>query len=108
MPDTLSDLEVLALAALVRLGPDAYGVSIREEIQERAGRSVSVGSLYKALHRLEKRGLVSTCIGEPTGVRGGRAKKHVRVEPDGRLALETSIASYQRMFEGLGPRVNTP
>lgn len=105
MPDTLSDLEILALAALVRLGPDAYGVSIRDQIAERTGRSVSIGSLYKALHRLEERGLIATEVGEPTAVRGGRAKKHVRVEPAGRTALEDAIAAYDRMFEGLGPRV---
>jgi PadR family transcriptional regulator PadR len=108
MTDSLSDLETLALAALARLGPDAYGVSIREEIEERTGRAVSVGSLYKALHRLETRGLVKTTVGEPTSVRGGRAKKHVRIEPAGRAALRASIASYRRMFEGLGMDPKTP
>ena len=102
MADSLSDLEVFALAALVRLGPDGYGVSIREEILERTGRSVSVGSLYKALNRLQKRGLVSAFRGEPTAVRGGRAKKHFRVEPAGRAALESSVQELQAMVEGLG------
>jgi DNA-binding PadR family transcriptional regulator len=103
MPYVLSDLEVLALAALERLGPDAYGVAIREEIQSRGGRAVSVGSLYKALHRLEERGFVSTSVGEPTAVRGGRAKKHLRIEPSGRAALDSSIQSFRRMFDGLEP-----
>ena len=53
MSAPLSDLEVLALAAVLRLGPEAYGVSIRDEIADRTGREVSVGSLYKALARLE-------------------------------------------------------
>ena len=79
--------------------------TIREQIAERTGRSVSVGSLYKALHRLEQRGLITTEVGEPTSVRGGRAKKHVRVEPAGRAALEDAIAAYDRMFDGLGRTV---
>lgn len=101
MTDQLSDLEVLALAAVLRLDDDAYGVTIRDEIRRCTGRSVSTGSLYKALHRLEERGLVSTEVGEPSAVRGGRSKKLVRVEPDGLAALEASVAGYQRLFEGL-------
>lgn len=101
MSQSLSELEVLALAALARLGPDAYGVSIREDIETRTGRSVSVGSLYKALHRLEEQGLVASSVGEPTAIRGGRAKKHIAIEPAGRRALTSSIEAYQRMFEGL-------
>ena len=107
MTESLSELEMLAIAALVRLGPDAYGVTIRDEIEERTGRSVSVGSLYKALHRLEERGLVSTSVGEPTSVRGGRAKKHVKVEAAGHRALQDSMRAYARMFEGLRDRLES-
>ncbi len=102
MPQTLSDLEVLALAAILRLGPEAYGVSIKDEIARRTERSVSIGSLYKALHRLERRGFVSTYSGQPTAVRGGRAKKHFLIEPEGRQALEASVGALLRMFDGLG------
>lgn len=101
MSNALSEVEVLSLAALAHLGPEAYGVSIREEIEHRTGRSLSVGSLYKALHRLEKRGLVSTRVGKPTAVRGGRAKKHIRLEPAGQAALSASIRSINNMVDGL-------
>ena len=101
MHQPVSDLEVLALAALLRLGPEAYGVSIREEIAERTGREVSIGSLYKALQRLEDRRLVAARVGEPTSVRGGRAKKHFRVLPAGRDALEGALGSLHRMVDGL-------
>lgn len=102
MPDALSDLEVLALAALLRLGPEAYGVTIREDIRKRAGRSVSVGSLYKALQRLEDRGLVRSQVGEPTAERGGRARKHVAITAAGRRELEWAVTAFHRMIEGLG------
>ncbi len=101
MTEPLSDLEVLALAAVLQLGPEAYGVSIRDEIRERTGRTVSVGSLYKAIHRMEDRGYVSTYVGEPTGVRGGRAKKHVKVENAGREALNDALRALGAMVEGL-------
>ncbi len=102
MSDALSELEVLALAAILQLGDDAYGVTIREEIRKRTGRSASVGSLYKAIHRLEKRGCVTTEVGEPAAVRGGRAKKLVRVEQAGREALQASVQALGQMLEGLG------
>ncbi len=101
-PQPISDLEVLSLAALLRLGEHAYGVSIRDDIAARTGREVSIGSLYRALRRLEERGLVETWVGEPTSVRGGRAKKHFRVLPAGRDALEASLRSLQSMIDGLG------
>lgn len=102
MSKPLSELEVLALAALARLGPDAYGVLIRQEIEDRTDRSISIGSLYKALHRLEQRKLVSSRLGVPTSVRGGRAKKHLTLEPEGRAALEASIRAVHDMVSGLG------
>ena len=102
MTAPISDLEVLALAALLRLGDEAYGVSIKSDIAERTGRDVSLGSLYKALQRLEDRELVEAWIGEPESVRGGRAKKHYRVLPAGRDALEASLRSLRKMVDGLG------
>jgi PadR family transcriptional regulator PadR len=102
MATPLSDLEVLALAALMRLGSEAYGVSIKEDIGERTGRDVSIGSLYKALSRLESRGYVTPHVGQPTAVRGGRAKKHFRIETAGREALEASLRSLSAMVDGLG------
>lgn len=101
MTDPLSDLERLALAAVLQIGPEAYGVSIRDEIRERTGRDVSIGSLYKAIQRMEDRGYVTTYVGEPSAVRGGRAKKHVRVEAEGRRALEESVRALGRMLDGL-------
>ena len=108
MPETLSELEFLALAAVMRLGADGYGVAIGEDIEERTGRSVSIGSLYKALQRLEDRDLVESFVGEPTGERGGRAKKHLRITAEGRDALRESLRSLHRMTEGLGLEPGRP
>ena len=108
MNDGLTEVELLTLAALAQLGPDAYGVTIAREIERRAARSVSVGSLYKTIRRLEGRGFVSTRVGAPTATRGGRAKKHIRIESPGLDALRTSIGRMNRMVEGLGFQVGEP
>jgi len=104
----LGDFEQLVLLALLRLGDDAYGVPIREEIRDRAGRAVSLGSVYKTLERLQIKGYVSSFVGEPTNERGGRRKKYFRLESHGRRVLQHSLAALRRMTSGLGREVELP
>ena len=59
MGASLGDFERIVLFAVLRLGDDAYGAAIRREIAERTGRDVVIGAVYTALHRLERRGLVT-------------------------------------------------
>jgi PadR family transcriptional regulator len=79
----LGEFEYLLLTAAARLGDDAYGAAIREEIQEATKRPCSIGALYTTLDRLEAKGLVSTWMGEATPQRGGRPKRMVRVTAKG-------------------------
>jgi len=102
-PSALGEFEQLVLLALVRLGPDAYGVSICQDIADRTGRDVSLGAVYKTLERLEDKGLVAGRLGVPTAERGGRRKKHFRVMAAGERALRGSLGALQRMTDGLGP-----
>jgi PadR family transcriptional regulator PadR len=106
MSDSLGRFEELILLALLRLGPEAYGLAVRREIEDRTGRDVSTGALYTGLKRLERRGLVSSEVGEPTAERGGRRKRHYDLETAGLLALRNSYVDYTRMAEGLGPRIH--
>jgi DNA-binding PadR family transcriptional regulator len=85
--DRLGRFEELILLALVRLRENAYGVPIRREIAERTGRDVSFGAVYTTLERLERKGYVSSRVGEPTPERGGRAKRYFRIEAPGVRAL---------------------
>jgi DNA-binding PadR family transcriptional regulator len=102
MPDVvLGEFEQLVLLALMRQGSDGYGVSIAGDISERAGREVSIGAVYKALDRLETKGLVASRIGEPTPERGGRRKKHFRLSTAGQRALRHSLAALRSMTDGL-------
>lgn len=86
----LGEFELVVMATLARLGEEAYGMSIRRDIEERTGRSVSIGNVYAALRRLDAKGYVSTRKGEPTAERGGRAKLYYDLEREGLEALERS------------------
>src|SRR5918992_764512 len=83
----LGDFEQLVLLALLRLGPDAYGATIRREIEARAGRQLSISAVYTTLERLEQKGLVRSRIGEPTAQRGGRRRRHFELLPLGARSL---------------------
>lgn len=97
----LGEFEQIVLLALLRLGPNAYGVPIRLEIETRTKRSVSVGALYSTLDRLEAKGYVSSWFAEPTAERGGRSKRFFRVEPLGLKAVKRSQQALAVMLEGL-------
>ena len=79
----LGEFEYLLLTAAARLGDDAYGAAIRQEIGIYTGHLCSIGALYTTIDRLEKKGLVKTWMGEGTAERGGRAKRMVRVTSAG-------------------------
>lgn len=99
------EFEQLLLFALLRLGDDAYGVTIRREIERRTDRTVSIGAVYTALQRLEDRGLVRSHIGEPTPERGGRRKRFYALEPAGARALSASYRNLIEMSRGLEPEL---
>jgi len=97
----LGELEQIVLLALIRLGDNAYGVPIRQEIERRTKRSLSIGALYRTLERLEDKGFVSSRTGDPTPERGGRAKRFFRAEALGLRALRRTRDALDVMWEGL-------
>lgn len=105
MASAIGDFEQRILFALIHLGADAYGVTIRNEIEGRTGRAVSAGALYTALDRLEKRGMVSSHLGDPTPERGGKRKRLYTVEPAGERALAYVYESLRLMASGLRTRL---
>ena len=101
-PLQLGEFEQLVLLALVRLGSDAYGATIRRDIEARTGRDLAISAVYVTLDRLETKGLVRSRVGEPTPQRGGRRRKHVTLQPAGRRAITQACRAFQLMTEGLG------
>jgi len=97
----LGEFEQVVLLAILRLGEDAYGVTIRNEIEHCTGREPAPGALYTTLDRLEEKGLVRSQMGDPTPERGGRAKRYFAVSGKGVKAVTHAMRNYQRLLEGL-------
>jgi len=97
----LAEFELYMMLALSRLGDSAYGVSIRQEIEQRTGRPVSIGAVYETLARLGDKGFVTFRISDPVPVPGGRSRKYFRLTAKGERALQHSAAMMFRMMDGL-------
>src|SRR5579863_5569282 len=97
MMESLGELEHLVLLAILRLGPEAYGVPIVIELSRHTRRPILRPSVYLALRRLEQKGLVTSRLGEPESRRGGRARKYVELTAVARRQLRES----QRTLESL-------
>lgn len=100
-PVSLGEFEQVVLLAVLRLADNAYGVTIRSEIEQCTGRGPTAGALYTTLDRMEKKGLVRSWLGEPTPQRGGRPKRFFRLTPSGRAALVRTQKAYQTLLAGL-------
>ncbi len=99
--DYLGEFEHIVVLALLRLSGRAYGVTVRQEIEARIGREVSIGAIYATLDRLEAKGYVKSQLGEPTPERGGRSKRFFHVTGKGIAAVNRSHRAIKTMTEGL-------
>lgn len=97
----LGTFEQTVLLVLIRLGDGAYGASIRREIEAQTNRSPAIGAVHATLARLETKGLVRSWMGEPTPERGGKAKRHFKVEPAGIAAIQRADHVLQSLRQGL-------
>ncbi len=101
MKKNAGEFEQLILFALLRLNDNAYGVTIRAEIEARTGRSSSIGAVYTALNRLEDQGLINSRLGDQAPARGGRRRKYYHLEPAGARALQASYRALSNMADGV-------
>jgi PadR family transcriptional regulator, regulatory protein PadR len=99
--DYLGEFEHIVVLALLRLGDRAYGVTVRQEIEFRTKREVSIGAVYATLDRLEAKGYVKSSLSDPTPERGGRSKRFFQVAAKGMAAVNRTHRALQRMTEGL-------
>ena len=99
--DSLGEFEQLVLLACLRLGDEAYTVSVVDEIVGRTGRDVSHSAVYVALRRLEEKGLLRSELGDSTPERGGRPKRFFQAEPQALPALREARDTLLSMWEGL-------
>jgi PadR family transcriptional regulator PadR len=87
MKGFLGEFEELVLLTIVNLDKDSYGVAIKEDIEQRGKRSISIGALHTTLTRLEEKGYIKSWMGDPTQVRGGRRKRFFEVTHRGKVEL---------------------
>jgi DNA-binding PadR family transcriptional regulator len=99
--DYLGEFEHIVILAVLRLADRAYGVTVRQEIELRTNREVSIGAVYATLDRLEAKGFVKSYLGEPTPERGGRSKRFFQVMAKGVAAVNRTHRALQSMTEGL-------
>lgn len=100
----LGALEQQIMLVILRLHPNGYGVSIRDELEKRTGREHSFGSIYATLERLEAKGYVASRQGEPTAERGGRRKIYFTLTAPGERVLDSSLNAIDALRGGLQPK----
>ena len=105
MAISIGEFEQLLLLAVLRLGDDAYGVTIRRSIEEATGRKVTAGAVYTALGRLESRGLVASRPGETAPERTGMRRRYYRVQPEGARLVDRALRHLEAMANGLRPEI---
>jgi DNA-binding PadR family transcriptional regulator len=88
--ERMGEFEELVLLSVRQLGEEAHGVGVQTLLAGTTGREVTLGAIYSALDRAQRKGMADSWLGEPTSVRGGRAKRHYRVTEAGEEALRES------------------
>jgi DNA-binding PadR family transcriptional regulator len=96
----LGEIELLVLLAVLRLGDEAYAVPIRDLVGREAGITISRGTVYVTLERLERKGYVASWFSDPQAVRGGKARRLFRLKPPGLTALKVAKSAVDRLAKG--------
>ena len=99
--DSLGEFEELTLLAVLALGDQAYGVAVQQHLEREAKREVTLGPVYAALDRLERKGLVRSSLGDVTRERGGKRKRLFEATRAGRAAVAHSRAIRNAMWKAI-------
>lgn len=97
----LGEFEYLVLLAVLRLGEDAYGMTVRRELQQTVEREAGIGSVYQTLERLELKGFLTSRTSAPAPERGGRPRRFYATTAAGRRAAVAMRAAFARMWDGI-------
>lgn len=95
---TLGEFEEVVMLTIAILYDNAYGISIKEDIEKRLNRKVSVGAMRTALSRLEKKSFLTSEFGEATAMRGGKRKRYYKVTPEGKSALDQVMETRKKLW----------
>jgi PadR family transcriptional regulator PadR len=97
----LGDLEEIVLLAVARCQPEAYGMRIRQEIEDQSGRNVAIGAVYASIERLEDKGYIRPAEPPDGPNRDPRARRFFAITPAGTRAVEETAALRDRLWRGL-------
>jgi DNA-binding PadR family transcriptional regulator len=101
-PVSIGQFEQIVLTAILSLGDNAYGVTIHAKVEELSRpKRVVLGAIYATLDRLEDKGLIASWLSNPTPERGGRSKRHYRLEKSGERALQDSVVAARRICDAV-------
>ena len=101
--NSIGEFEEIVMLTVAVLYSNAYGISIKESIESRLHRNVSVGAMRTALNRLENKGLLESEFGEATAIRGGKRKRYFKVTPFGKKVLEQVMQDRQQLWDAIPP-----
>ena len=102
MADSLGQFEQIVLTAVLALGDNAYGVTIHAKVEELSKpRKVTRGAVYATLDRMEDKGLIASWLSDPTPERGGRSRRHYKLEKSGQQALRESAKAARTLYESI-------
>ena len=97
----LSSQDEILMLAILALGDNAYGVTIRRHVSKITGKEWSIGAIYDPLYRLEKKEFVKSFLTNPTSERGGRSKRMFQVSREGQKALREHKKVRDELWDGL-------
>lgn len=100
----LGEFEEIVLLTVAVLNPAAYSVVIAEELEQQTGKTVTTGAVHSALQRLEKKGFLSSEMGEATAARGGRRKRLFKVTIAGSKILHEVKAVRDNLWSRATPQ----
>jgi DNA-binding PadR family transcriptional regulator len=98
----VAEFELRVLLTVLRCGDDAYAVAVHADLEQRTRQRVSLGAVYVTLDRLARKGWLTSRLGEPAAVRGGRAKRHYQLTRAGMALVRAECGTMQRLWTGLG------
>lgn len=102
MKGFIGEFEELVLLTIASFGNEAYGVVIKEDIERRANRTISIGALHSTITRLEEKGFIKSWLGEPTEERGGRRKRYFELTQSGKAGLHQMKDLRDQLWEASG------
>lgn len=104
--DVLGEFEHQVMLAILRLGGEAYSVTVVVELEQRIGRDVAQAAVYIAMKRLEKRGLLTSRMDDHAVGETGRVRRYFKLTPEGMLKLREARETLVSLWEGVTARID--